>query len=223
MFEKPVAALLACCCTAAVFSCIPAVQDSGHTRTGQAQVTGSSPLPTVPVSDSREIEGKWDIVSFDDYEPARLEGTRRAAFADFTDRGVTLRIECNSSGASGIVIDGRFRPTGGDTFQSEIACGNERHARDAALFGFFERAPSVERLPDKRLLLRADGQELVLQRPDQRRLEFVPRPEDLEGRWRLVGVTRYLDGNGYAGIGLADVSGHVAISTDRILFESCPT
>ena len=222
MFEKPVAALLACCCTAAVFACIPAVQES---ETGDGELAagaGSSTPPTAaPVASSREIEGKWDIVSFDDYEPARLEGSTRVAFADFGERGVSLRIECNYSGAAGVVIDGKFEPEPHDGIQTEMGCGEEREARDAALFAFFDKSPTVEQLPDGKLLLRADGQELVLQRPEERRLEFLPRPAELEGEWRMVGVTRYLGGNGYAGIGLSEVLGRVRFADGRASYTRC--
>ncbi|MBO6768170.1 MAG: hypothetical protein JJ901_07675 [Erythrobacter sp.] len=222
MFEKPLAALMACCCTAAVLACIPAVQEGDSTEGELASGAGSSPAPSaVPVASSREIDGKWDIVSFDDYEPARLRGATRVAFADFGDSGVSLRIECNYSGAAGLVVDGRFEPRPDEGIQTAMGCGEEREARDAALFGFFRTSPTVERLPDGKLLLKANGKELLLQRPDERRLEFLPRPAELEGNWRMVGVTRYLDGNGYAGIGLSDVPGRVRFADGRASYTGC--
>lgn len=222
MLERPIAALLACCSTALVFACIPAVQ-KGEAEEGDLPAAEGSVAPaTAPVTDSREIEGKWDIVRFDGYEPARLNGPTRVAFADFTDRGVALRIECNYSGASGFVVDGRFRPEPGDAFQTEMGCGAVREARDTALFSFFGKSPSVERLADGKILLRANGKELLLQRPDERRLDFLPRPEDLAGEWRLIGVTRYLEGNGHAGIGLTDVPGRVILTDTTASYTRCP-
>lgn len=222
MFEKAIAALLACCCTAGLFACIPAVQEGAVSEGDGASGAGTTPAgASAPVSSNREIEGKWDIVSFDGYEPARLNGSTRVAFADFGDSGVSLRIECNYSGAAGVVVDGRFEPRPDDGMQTAMGCGEEREARDAALFSFFDRKPTVERLPDGKLLLRAGRQELVLQRPDERRLAFIPRPADLEGEWRLVGVTRYLDGNGYAGIGLSEVPGRVIFTADRASYSRC--
>ncbi|MBX7481415.1 META domain-containing protein [Qipengyuania qiaonensis] len=222
MFAKPVAAILACCCTAAIFACIPAVQDDEESNGGVASAEGYAPSSGTPVASSREIDGKWDIVRFDGYEPARLSGATRVAFADFTERGVALKIECNSSGATGTVVDGTFKPQPGDRIQTLMGCGPEREARDAALFGFFDKSPSVRRLPDGKLLLSAEGEELVLQRPDQRRLDFLPLPGDLTGEWRLIGVTRYLEGNGYAGIGLSDVPGRIVFSDGQAGYTRCP-
>ena len=222
MLERPIAALLACCSTALVFAYIPAVQ-KGEAEEGDLPATEGTMAPAaVPVTDSREIEGKWDIVRFDDYEPARLDGATRVAFADFSDRGVALRIECNYSGATGVVVDGRFRPESGTAFQTEMGCDTVREARDTALFSFFRKSPSVERLADGKILLRADGKELLLQRPDERRLDFLPRPEELAGEWRLIGVTRYLEGNGWAGIGLTDVPGRVVLTDTKVSYTRCP-
>ena len=222
MLERPIAALLACCSTALVFACIPAVQ-KGEAEEGDLPATEGTMAPAaVPVTDSREIEGKWDIVRFDDYEPALLDGATRVAFADFSDRGVALRIECNYSGATGVVVDGRFRPESGTAFQTEMGCDTVREARDTALFSFFRKSPSVERLADGKILLRADGKELLLQRPDERRLDFLPRPEELAGEWRLIGVTRYLEGNGWAGIGLTDVPGRVVLTDTKVSYTRCP-
>lgn len=222
MFEKPFAAILACCCTAAMFACIPAVQDDGVNYGQAAPAEGNVQSSGTPVARSRDIDGKWDIVSFGGYEPARLSGSTRAAFADFTERGVALRIECNYSGAAGRVVDGRFEPQPDDGIQTAMGCGREGEARDAALFGFFDKSPRVERLPDGKLLLSTEGEELVLQRPDKRRLDFLPRPADLVGEWRLIGVTRYFEGNGYAGIGLTEVPGRIVFSDGQVSYTRCP-
>jgi hypothetical protein len=46
-----------------------------------------------PVTSIGEIEGPWDIVSFEGYHPQRLAGLGRAAYADFSRQRVSLRIE----------------------------------------------------------------------------------------------------------------------------------
>ena len=87
-----------------------------------------------PVANSEAIEGQWDIVSFRGYAPRRLQGTDRAAVADFRRNSVALRIECNSSGVAGEVRNGRFVSRPGDRIQTLVGCGPVREARDAALF-----------------------------------------------------------------------------------------
>ena len=225
MFERLVSGGLACCCTAALIACIPAVQDGATTRPATANGESTATPGEItgePVASSREIEGEWDIVSFDGYEPQqRLHGDNRAAIADFGANGVALHIECNWSGASGRVVNGRFRPSPGDRTQTLMGCGPEREARDAALFGFFDRAPTVEKLADGRVRLRAGDTILLLQRPADRRLGFLPTADDLVGEWRLLSLTRYLEGNGYAGIGLSEVPGRIVFTQRTVGYSRC--
>lgn len=178
----------------------------------------------VPVASTPEIIGQWDILSFEGYEPAmRVQGSIRTAFADFAEDGVSLRIECNWSGASGRVVDGRFRPDAtGPRTQTAMGCGREREARDARLFGFFDLSPTVERLPDRRLRLAADGRELILQRPAERRLDFLPTPAELQGQWRLELLAKHFPEGGYAGMGVQDIPGRIVIDGDRLGYSRCP-
>ena len=223
MLEKPISALLACACTAALLSCIPAAGGSPPPPPlPDLAAEAGGKLTATPVASSAEIAGEWDIVSFDGYEPRRLQGTTRAAFADFRDAGVALRIECNYSGASGRVVDGTFRSQPDDGLQTAMGCGPEREARDAALFGFFDRDPSVERLSDGRLLLIAGDDRLILQRPAQRRLAFLVPPQDLLGEWRMVQITRYHEGGGYSGIGLSETPGRIAFDGISAGHTRCP-
>ena len=205
-----VAALLVSACVAAT----PAATDPAATGAENA----------VPVASTAEILGQWDIVSFEGYRPAmRVQGSTRTAIADFAADGVSLRIECNSSGASGRVTNGRFVPDPtGDRIQTLMGCGKEREARDARLFGFFDLSPTVDRLADGRLRVAADGRELILQRPAQRRLDFLPPAADLQGAWRLELLTTHYPQGGYAGIGLQEVSGRVVIEGNRLGFSRCP-
>lgn len=175
-----------------------------------------------PVTSSQDILGEWDIVNFDGHEPRRLSGSKRSAFADFGDNGVNLQIECNHLGASGTVRDGRFVSSPSQRFQTEIGCGPEREERDSQLFTFFDRNPSVERLPDGRLLLTAGDTQLLLERPAQRRLAYLLPPQELLGEWHMVGITHYLEQGGHAGIGLSDVSGRIVFDGIEAEYSRCP-
>lgn len=184
----------------------------------------TSAAAAAPVASSAEILGPWDIVSFERYRPAmRVQGWSRTAFADFADDGVGLRIECNWSGASGRVVDGRFRPDDtGPRAQTAMGCGKEREDRDARLFSFFDLSPTVERLADGRLRIAADGRELILQRPAERRLDFLPRPAELQGAWRLEILAKSYPLGGHAAIGLQEIPGRIVISGERIGYSRCP-
>lgn len=187
----------------------------------QAPVTAAS---ATPVASTADVLGQWDIVSFEGYQPAsRVQGSTRTAFADFAEDGVGLRIECNWSGASGRVVDGRFRPDQtGPRAQTAMGCGEVRESRDARLFGFFDLSPTVERLSDGRLRIAADGRDLILQRPAQRRLDFLPKASELQGAWRLEILTNHYPQGGHAAIGLQEIPGRIVVSGDRLGYSRCP-
>jgi hypothetical protein len=174
------------------------------------------------VQDGASIAGAWDVARFEGYEPKRLSGTVRAAFADFRPDGVSLRIECNYSGRAGTVREGRFIVSPNDGMQTAMGCGAEREARDERFFSFFTRSPTIERLGPDRLRLRAGETELVLERPTLRRLRFVPTPGETQGTWRMLEITRYIPAGGYTGSGLSEVPGRIVISGDRIGYSRCP-
>jgi hypothetical protein len=48
-----------------------------------------------------------------------------------------------------------------------MGCDPERQARESRYFAFFDRSPTIEKLPDGRLRLRADESELILERPPE--------------------------------------------------------
>jgi hypothetical protein len=162
------------------------------------------------------------VVSFEGYRPRRLSGTIRATRADFGEAGVALRLECNYSGRAGTVRDGRFVASpANDRMQTAMSCGDEANERERRYFTFFESGPTVERLGPGRLRLRQGDVELVLARPDVRRLDFVPAAGELQGRWRLLELTRYLPAGGHSGIGLSEVPGRIVISGDRLFYSRC--
>jgi hypothetical protein len=174
-----------------------------------------------PVLDTAAIASAWDVARFEGYEPKRLSGTVRAAFADFRPDGVSLRIECNYSGRAGTVRDGRFVASPDDGIQTAMGCGAEREARDERFFSFFSKNPTIERLGPDRLRLRAGETELILERPALRRLRFVPTPAEIQGTWRMLEITRYMPAGGYTGSGLSEIPGRVVISGDRIGYSRC--
>lgn len=193
----------------------------------QVTILAAPPVPEeaepIAVADAASIAGQWDVASFEGYRPRRLSGTIRASFADFGERGVALRIECNYSGRAGTIHEGRFTAShSNDRAQTAMSCGPEGNARESRFFSFFEQGPTVQRLGPDRLRLRADAAELILERPALRRLEFVPTPAELQGRWRLLEVSRYLPGGGFSGIGLSEVPGRIVISGDHIFYSRCP-
>lgn len=222
---KPFPALLACCCTAALFACIPAASSSLEQTIVQDSVSPPlrDDLTPSPVNSSQEIVGDWDIVSFDGHEPARMNGTTRTAFADFSLTGVRLRIECNYSGAAGEVVNGRFVAGENDGVQTAMGCGPEREDRETQLFAFFRNDdPRAERLSDDRLRLTGKGHELLLERPARRRLAYLPSAKDLLGEWRLLQITRYDGQGGWAGIGLSETPGRLVFDGITASYSRCP-
>lgn len=218
MLQRLLSALLAPCCTAILLACVPAA--GGDPVIALPVLSGGARAE--PVANSEAIEGQWDIVSFRGYAPRRLQGTDRAAVADFRRNSVALRIECNSSGVAGEVRNGRFASRPGGRIQTLVGCGSVREARDAALFGFFDRSPAVERLANGRLRLTAGDGVLLLERPATRRLAFLPTVQQLLGEWRLVQITRYHEGGGMSGIGLSDVPGRIEFDGMTARFAPCP-
>jgi hypothetical protein len=103
-----------------------------------------------------------------------------------------------------------------------MSCGPERNDREGRYFRFFEQNPAIERLGPDRLRLTAGTAELILERPALRRLDFVPRREEIEGEWRLLGLTRYDPQGGYSGIGLSETPGRLVIAGDGIAYSRCP-
>lgn len=216
MLDRILCGMLAMGCTSSLLACIPGAQPFG------AGANSAVAASAGPVASSAEVEGQWDIVRFAGHQPRRLQGTTRAAFADFRPEGVALRIECNYSGANGHVEAGRFVSRPGDRMQTTMGCGPEREARDTALFGFFDRSPNVERLRDGRLRLAAGDTELLLERPQKRRLAYLPSVQELMGEWKLAEITRYHPQGGYSGIGLSDVPGHIAFDGISAKYSACP-
>ena len=63
---------------------------------------------------------------------------------------------------------------------------------------------------------------LILDRPENRRLAYLPTSQELLGEWQPTELTRFLPGRGYAGIGLGDVSGQIAFDGIAVTHSRCP-
>ncbi|MBA2467034.1 MAG: hypothetical protein H0V46_05440 [Sphingomonas sp.] len=173
---------------------------------------------TIPVPAAAEVAGRWDVVSFEGYQPA----SRHGAFANFWAPGVSLRIDCNRSRIPGVVREGRFVTQPGPRMSTEMGCEPEFHERDSRYFSFFHRSPRIERLTNGRLRLVAGDSVLILERPEQRRLNYLPDRDGLEGKWRMESLTRYGPQDGQSGIGLSDIPGRIVIQGNRLSYDRCP-
>lgn len=154
-----------------------------------AQCAPSAQTPTSaqePVTNISDIEGQWDIVSFNGYRPRRLDTDGgRHAYVDVIGTRVGFAIECNYSGIETAAIeDGRLVRVAGDAVQTEMGCGPEREGRDEAFFAFLRNGPSVTRRGADELVLERDGVTLELLRAEVRQREnAVQALSDLDGAW----------------------------------------
>lgn len=174
--------------------------------------------PAISAPTHEQMAGRWDVVSFEGYYPP----SRHSAFVTFWPHGASLMLECNRATVPGIVRDGRFVTQHGPRMSTERGCDPGLHERDSRFFAFFDRSPIVERLAGGRLRLVAGETNLVLERPEQRRLAFLPERRELEGRWRMESLMRYGPQDGQSGIGLSDVPGHLRIEGNRLSYDRCP-
>lgn len=168
-----------------------------------------------------EISGPWDIASFNGYTPFRLQEGVRRAFVDVGASGLSYAIECNYSGnparidEAGILHD----ESDGTRLQTMAGCGREGEAREDALFGFFGTRPKVSWGEDGRLIMAGARGELVLERPEVRRLANLLPPEQLSGRW-LPQMALRLEDNGHSGYGFQQPS-PLIITAGRIDYGGC--
>lgn len=151
-------------------------------------VPAELPPPTLPqraVASIDEINGRWDIVSFNEHRPARLDADgNRHAFVDIQGGSLSFSIQCNYSGMQARVENGRLIKLPGDDIQTTAGCGEERHRRDDAFFGLLRSNPSIARLGDDQIVLSHGGDRLVLQRSEARQRPLLAASlNELRGRW----------------------------------------
>lgn len=207
---------------AALAASLIACSPSGASSNPAASVAG--PQFPAAVASLDDVEGTWQVVSFGGYEPARVTHPQPAAFANFTQSGVGLRIGCNWSGAPGTVRDGHFAAPAGDVdpqAQTAMGCGKEREDRDSRYFAFFRQSPTMELLNADRLKLQAGNTVLILQRPEAIRRETLPAMADMAGDWRAEGLM-LINEEGRRGIGLSELQARIAITGSSLAMTSCP-
>jgi len=186
--------------------------------------TAGPERPGLRVSSLTEIEGPWDIVSFDGYAPSRRlgGGGTRHWFVDVADQGLSFAIGCNYSGMRGHIEGGVLVRAPGETgIQTSMGCGREAEARDDAFFGFFRERPQVTLLPDGRMRMANRGRELLLERSSVRRLVFGPSLPEITGTWRVVSFLHF-EGGGHRGWGAMYAPGRVTIGNSTLRYSRCP-
>jgi hypothetical protein len=136
------------------------------------------------VTSLAEIAGPWDIASFDGYVPTRLhEGVPRARVRVDDDR-LSYVIECNHSGnRAALDRTGTLHDHEGGRTKTLMGCSAEGSARDQAFFWFFASKPKVSWAGAKRVRMSNGKTELLLERPELRRLAHLLPLDRLAGRW----------------------------------------
>jgi len=196
--------------------------DGAPDREGSA--ANLSPEPDRLVTSLREVEGFWLVERFEDFEPSwRNQTSWRSAYVQIGNDFLTYNVGCNQSGnPAALGQDGILRDTGdGSRMQTLQGCGEVREARDGRFFAFFGSKPEVRGLGEGRILLRSDGRELILIRPNLWHRIHKPQFVEIEGRWVPQTATAY-DGWGSEGFGLGDEPGVVTIGHGRITWSLCP-
>jgi hypothetical protein len=174
----------------------------------------ASPAPAgAPVSALLEIEGEWDIVSFDGYHPLRLDADgSRHAFVDFSLDSASFAIECNFSGMTARIDEsGRLVETPpAESIVTTMGCGRERERRESDFFDFFRSKPTVTKIDEGLLKLESPGTLLVLQRAEVRRLGKLPQSlAEIEGQWKAVIIYHAMQPGGQRNL-LAPLEGEAA-------------
>jgi hypothetical protein len=178
--------------------------------------------PGKAISSLAEVAGPWDIARFAGYTPMRLhEGVRRA-YVDISPNGLSYVIECNYSGNPAHVDPAGILHDDGDgtRISTAMGCGPVGEAREAAFFAFFSSRPNLAWGPGGRLRLSNGRTELLLERPEVRRLANVPARAEIAGRWVPQMATRLLDPGGYQGWGFQNPT-ILAIDGDRVSYSGC--
>lgn len=166
-------------CATALTACSPAPRAQPD---ASAPGAAAAALPTAIT----QIEGPWDILSFDGHRPARLDTDgQRHAFVDVQGDDVRFAIECNYTGMRANIEGGRLAALPSDQIQTEMGCGPDREGRDEAFFAFMRTGPAIAGFSEGAMTLENKGVRLELQRPDIRRAPLLPTQlSELEGAWR---------------------------------------
>jgi len=136
-----------------------------------------------------EIAGDWDVVSFNDFQPIRLnyEG-KRNAYVNISDKFIGLRMTCNYSGIAALLTDdGRLvkNPEGSNAGMTAMGCPNAQREKD--FMAMMYDSPLVEILPNGRLRLSTKQHEVIIERSETRRLANAPMAlDEITGEWHVA-------------------------------------
>jgi hypothetical protein len=193
---------------------------------GSAACSASAPAPPREsgriVTSLSEIAGAWDIASFGGYTPVRLHEGIRRSYVDIGPRGLSYVIECNYSGnPARIGRDGvLYDESDGSRLSTLVGCGPVGEAREGAFFSFFGSRPKVTWIDARRIRMSNGRTELILERPEVRRLANVPRLKEIAGRWIPQMATRIMNNNGYSGSGFQE-PGVVTVAGNSLTYTGC--
>ena len=172
---------------------------------------------------AEDIAGEWDVVRFGDWQPEfRIgESASRTAFVTFGAEGTGYRLGCNWSGSETTLgPDGMLRGPEDRSIESTAMYCEDLDELETEFFLFMKNGATVSRGEDGQLVLSKAGKELVLERPGQRRLAFVPTIEQLAGRWQPV-QTAIVNERGMRGFAI-DEGAVLTIGADALSFSPCP-
>jgi hypothetical protein len=174
------------------------------------------------VTSLASIAGPWAIVRFGDFEPSwRTNVGWRAAYVHVREDGLSYSIGCNHSGNGARLDQEGVLHTHGDYPSTLMGCPADSKVSDRAFFGFFRMKPRVTRVDDERIRIAGNGAELVLERPERRRLALAPRLDEIQGRWVPVFLDN-LSGEGMSGFSMEEPRGLVVIAGEEIEWSGCP-
>jgi hypothetical protein len=173
------------------------------------------------VTSLAEIAGPWDIASFGGYVPTRLhEGIPRARVHVHNDR-LSYAIECNHSGnRAGLDRTGTLHDFEGGRTKTLMGCSEEQSARDHAFFWFFASKPKVSWAGAKRVRMSNGKTELLLERPELRRLAHLLPLDRLAGRWVPQMATATNPKNGSSGESFQQPS-IVVLRANSLSYSGC--
>jgi len=173
------------------------------------------------VTSLREIPGPWDIASFGGYTPTRLHGGIRRAHVHVDNDRLTYVIECNHSGnRASVDRTGTLHDYEGGRIQTLMGCRAEQSARDRAFFSFFESKPKVSWAGPKRVRISNGKTELLLERPELRRLAHLLPRDRLAGRWVPQMATAANPNTGSSGESFPQPS-LVVLSPSSLSYSGC--
>lgn len=180
-----------------------------------------------PVKDAQriisleQIEGEWDVASFGDFRVDLANNEGRAGHYVKIARGaLAYRIGCNSSG-NPASIDGKgvlHDLSKGSRLSTLVGCPPVQERRDGAFYAFFGSRPVVTREAQDRIVMDNGIVKLVLERPERRRLAFLPGAEDLKGRWVILSATSESGG----GVGTEDPVSVITMDDRGAVWTACP-